>query len=215
MAVAAATAEARLVEQIRSGDQQAWQVCIERFEGRLLAFANSRLRKRADAEDVVQETFVGFLVSLPHYDPAQTPLEGFLFTICARKIIDVLRRSGRRPTLSLEGATSDGSSSQFAGRSRVASSMARSRERRGNEESVLAECLSDLIRGWKQEGELERLKCIELLLVRGLSNKTAAEKLGITEQAVANHKHFVVAKLKTAAVQARLSDTDWQALGVE
>lgn len=215
MPVAAVTADARLVEQIRSGDQQAWQVCIERYEGRLLAFANSRLRKRADAEDVVQETFVGFLVSLPHYDPEQTPLEGFLFTICARKIIDVLRRSGRRPTLSLEGATSDGSSSQLAGRSRVASSMARSRERRGNEESVLATCLSDLIRSWKTDGDFERLKCIELLLVRGLSNKGVAEKLGITEQAVANHKHFVVSKLKSSATQARLIDTDWKALGLE
>ncbi len=215
MPVAATTTEARLVEQIRAGDQQAWKVCIERFEGRLMAFAKSRLRKSADAEDVVQETFVGFLISLPHYDPDQTPLEGFLFTICARKIIDHLRRTGRRPTLSLDGAASDGSTSQLAGRSRVASSMARSRERHGTEESLLAICLQELIRTWKKAGELERLKCTELLLVRGLSNKSVAEKLGITEQAVANHKHFVVNKLKSAAGQGRLRDTDWKALGVE
>ncbi len=215
MPVATTSTEARLVEQIRSGDQQAWKVCIERFEGRLMAFARSRLRKSADAEDVVQETFVGFLISLPHYDPEQTPLEGFLFTICARKIIDHLRRTGRRPTLSIDGGDSGGSTSQLAGRSRVASSMARSRERHGTEESVLAVCLQELIRTWKNAGELERLKCTELLLVRGLSNKNVAEKLGITEQAVANHKHFVVNKLKTAAGQARLRDTDWAALGLE
>ncbi len=215
MPVATSTTESRLVEQIRAGDPLAWRVCIERFEGRLLAFARSRLRKSADAEDVVQETFVGFLISLPHYDPEQTPLEGFLFTICARKIIDLLRRTGRRPTMSLDGADSDGSTLQPAGRSRVASSMARSREQRGTEEGVLALCLSDLIRGWKKSGEFERLKCNELLMVRGLSNKTVAEKLGITEQAVANHKHFVVSKLKSAASQARLRDTDWAALGIE
>lgn len=215
MPVATSTSEIRLVEQIRSGDPQAWKQCIQKFEGRLLAFARSRLRRPADAEDVVQETFVGFLISLPHYDPDQTPLEGFLFTICARKVIDLLRRTGRRPTLSLDGADSDGSTLQPAGRSRVASSMARSRERRGTEEGILSLCLADLIDGWKQSGEFERLKCTELLLVRGLSNKTVAEKLGITEQAVANHKHFVVSKLKAAATQARLRDTDWAALGVE
>ncbi len=63
-----------------------------------------------------------------------------------------------------------------------------------------------LIDGWKANGELERLQCIELLFVLGWTNKAVAERLGISEQAVANHKHFVVAKLKEAAKKARLRD---------
>ena len=55
-----------LIERIRRGDEGAWDELIFRYEGRLLAFAESRLRRRAIAEDIVQETFVGFLTSLPN-----------------------------------------------------------------------------------------------------------------------------------------------------
>ena len=64
------------------------------------------------------------------------------------------------------------------------------------EERVLAEGLRTLIRQWLERGEFERLKCIELLFVTGLSNKDAARALSLSEQAVANHKHFVLGKLK-------------------
>ena len=52
-----------LVARIRQGDPQAWNDCIARFEGRLLAFVDSRLRNRAQSEDVVQETFLGFVIA--------------------------------------------------------------------------------------------------------------------------------------------------------
>ena len=62
-----------LVAQIRRGEPGAWEECIARFEGRLQAFVESRLGNRATSEDVVQETFLGFLISLPNYDDT-TPL---------------------------------------------------------------------------------------------------------------------------------------------
>jgi RNA polymerase sigma-70 factor (ECF subfamily) len=102
-----------------------------------------------------------------------------------------------------------------AGAARVASSLARSRERRTAEEGIIGECLRELIDRWKERGEWERLQCLELLLVRGWANKDVAARLGISEQAVANHKHFVVAKLKDAATRARAADFDPRALGLE
>ncbi len=75
-------AELELIERIRKGDQGAWEECISQFEGRLLAFVDSRLRSRATSEDVVQETFLGFLISLPNYDQ-RTKLETYLFSIAA------------------------------------------------------------------------------------------------------------------------------------
>ncbi|MGD9856187.1 MAG: RNA polymerase sigma factor, partial [Planctomycetaceae bacterium] len=133
-------ADKALVVRIRAGEADAWQECIDRYEGRLLAFVVSRLGNRATAEDVVQETFVGFLTSLPNYDE-NTPLENFLFAIAAHKLTDVLRREGRRPALPLVADDTRGSDPQIPARSRVASSMARSRERKSAEESVVAECL--------------------------------------------------------------------------
>src|SRR5438132_7445213 len=85
-----------LIQQIRAGDSQAWTQLIARYEGRLLAFAERRLRDRASSEDVVQEAFVGFLNSLPNFDDRRE-LQTYLFTITAHKITDQLRRKGRRP----------------------------------------------------------------------------------------------------------------------
>lgn len=198
-------AEKLLIDEIRSGDQQAWEQFISRYEGRLLAFVESRLRNRSVSEDVVQETFVGFLTSLPNYSES-TPVDSFLFSIAAHKLTDVLRKQGRRPTVPLMPANDDRRSVEPAGPSRRASSMMRSREDRIAEQQVVAECLSELIAGWLQNGEFERLECAELLFVLGWRNRDVATHLGITEQAVANHKFFVVSKLKDAAARAQLQD---------
>lgn len=211
--MSASHSEQHLIDRIRKGNSDAWQELIDRFEGRLLAFVNSRLRNRPASEDVVQETFMGFLVSLPNYDE-RTPLESYLFSIAAHKLTDLMRREGRRPTIPLL-LKDEEAGPEPSGRVRPASSMARSRERRVAEHHIIGNCLGDLIAGWRERAEYERLKCIELLFVGGLANKHVAERLGITEQAVANHKHFVVSKLKDAAAEARMQDFDPKALGLE
>jgi RNA polymerase sigma-70 factor (ECF subfamily) len=203
-----------LIARIRAGDEDAWAECIARFEGRLLAFVNSRLRDRAASEDVVQDTFLGFLVGLPNYDE-NTPPETFLFSIAAHKLTDVLRRNGRRPTLPLVlGNDAEGRSPELPGSDRMASSMARSRERKGMEAVVLREGLAALIEQWLEREEFERLKCIELLFVLGWPNKDAARALGISEQAVANHKHFVLARLRDWVAKSPLRGTDLADLGL-
>src|SRR5438094_1857777 len=85
-----------LVQQIRKGDSRAWETLIARYEGRLLAFVDRRLHDRAASEDVVQETFVGFLNSLPNFDESRE-LQTYLFTIASHKLTDHLRRIGRHP----------------------------------------------------------------------------------------------------------------------
>lgn len=188
-------ADKLLVERIRAGDKDAWAECIARFEGRLLAYVDSRLRDRAASEDVVQETFLGFLLGLPNYDD-QTPLDSFLFAIAAHKLTDLLRRQGRRPALPLVIGDGTDRSAEPQARTRMASSIARSREQQGTQQRTLRAALQTLIDGWRERGEFERLKCIELLFVVGWPNKDVAAHLAISEQAVANHKHFVVSKLK-------------------
>ena len=202
-----------LITRIRQGEAAAWQRLIDGYEGRLLAFATSRLKDRQLAEDVVQETFVGFLTALPNYDPT-TPLQAFLFSICAHKLTDRLRQTGRRPLLLPVAEDEIYEPASPSHRARRASSIARSREHRETEELVLADCLRKQIEAWRKGGELERLKCLELLLVRGLANKDAAAQLGIGEQTVANHKQFLIGKLREAAQAARLMTVDEAAWGV-
>jgi RNA polymerase sigma-70 factor, ECF subfamily len=184
-----------LVSRIREGDSNAWNELIARFEGRLLAFVESRTKHRGVAEDLVQETFIGFLTSLPNYDQRRS-LEGYLFSIAAHKLTDYLRREGRRPTLPLVPDTSNSSDWEPQGPGRPASSIARSRERQHLEEDALVAALSDQIDHWRSQGQWDRLKCIELLFIRGWSNKQAAELLGISEQTVANYKFESVSKIR-------------------
>src|SRR6188474_3679783 len=106
--------DALLVEAIRRGKPEAWTDLIAQYEGRLLSFVDSRLRRRAGAEDVVQETFIGFLTSLPNYDERR-PLEGYLFSIAAHKLTDSLRREGRRPALPLSAGEDSQGTWELAG----------------------------------------------------------------------------------------------------
>lgn len=197
------SADRHLLQRIRDGDEAAWQELIDCYEGRLTAFVESRLRNRTASEDVVQEAFLGFLLSLPNYDE-RTPLESWLFSIAAHKLTDYLRKTGRRPTVSFVGSESRPGASQIRGDARKASSLMRSRERIQSEEEVIEQTLRELVSGWKRAEEWERLECLELLFVLGWKNKDVAGRLNISEQAVANHKAFVMQKLKDAIGQARL-----------
>lgn len=204
-----------LVRRIRQGEPEAWQECIDQFEGRLLAFARSRLSDQSSAEDIVQETFMGFLKALPNYDE-NTPLESWLFSIAAHKLIDAMRRTGRRPTVPLIiHGSQHGPGREPTGTARAASSMMRSHEASRAEEAVVENCLQELIADFKKNAAWERLQCVELIFVLGWANKDVAHRLGITEQAVANHKFFVVSKLKDAAKAARLRNVNLEGMGLE
>lgn len=190
-----------LVQEIRAGDTDAWQRLIDRYEGRLLAFARRRLSDRSQAEDIVQETFVGFLNSLPNFDQ-ERDLQTYLFTIAAHKLTDYLRKLGRHPLQHIpdgqeffEGKTDH--------RPKV-SSMARSRERITIEEGALGTALKSIIAGWRDQGDFLRIKVLELLFVAGWSNKDVAEHLDIKDQQVANIRFAAVRKITEIIQEAGL-----------
>lgn len=186
-----------LIDRVRRAEPEAWDELISRFEGRLLAFVESRLRDRAAAEDVVQEAFIGFLTSLPNYDRSR-PLESYLFSIAAHKLTDHLRREGRRPTVPLAPSGSSQSDWDPPGRQRAASSIMRSGERKHLEEGALVRAMAEQLQHWRERGDWQKIQCLELLLVRGWANKEVALELSISEQSVANFKFDFLAKLRTA-----------------
>jgi RNA polymerase sigma-70 factor (ECF subfamily) len=192
-----------LIQQIRQGEPRAWETLISRYEGRLLAFVHRRLRDRAASEDVVQETFVGFLHSLPNYDDRRE-LQTYLFTIAAHKLTDHLRRSGRHPLRSLTDSSGDLLNQQFD-HNPGASSRARREERKELESAALERCLGQLLRSWQERGDWVRLKVLELLWVKGWPNRDAAAFLQISEQQVANYRFAAVKKLSEQIRAAGLS----------
>jgi len=198
-------ADAYLVESIRTGDSDAWQSLIDRYEGRLLAFTDSRIRNRATSEDIVQEAFVGFLISLPNYDGSR-PLESYLFSICAYKLTDHLRREGRRPSIQMHSRSEGGRQIDLSGGDRVASSIARSVERKSIEEGAVRDAIAEQIERWKGGDGWSKLKAIELLFVCGKPNKEVASLLKLTEQQIANYKSDFQLRLRSIVKRMSLDE---------
>ncbi|MFQ3651709.1 MAG: sigma-70 family RNA polymerase sigma factor [Gemmataceae bacterium] len=191
-----------LIQQIRSNNQEAWTTLMNRFRGRIFAFAYRRLQDHTLSEDVVQETFFGFLRSLPNFDEKR-PLESYLFSIASNQIINHHRKNGRNL---LHGAdTQEESLGEQAASDRTVSSHARSAERRQLEENALAESLRQLLRQWREKGDWTRLKVMELLWVKGLPNREVAQLLKLSEQQIANYRFAATRKLGEMIRNAGLS----------
>jgi len=200
-------AENVLVEQIRRGEARAWEMFIARYEGRLTAFVEHRLSNRSQVEDIVQETFIGFLNSLPNFD-GQRSLESYLYSICAYKLTDHLRRIGRRQIRSLDSGSDSQESpgEQLPGRFRVASSIARSGEQRDLEERAIVAVLEEQIGKWKSQQDWLKLICLELIVVAGKANRDVAALLNMSEQKVANYKSDFIARTKSQLSRLKFSD---------
>jgi RNA polymerase sigma-70 factor, ECF subfamily len=192
-----------IVEQIRRGDTRAWDDLIARYEGRLLAFVQRRLHDRAASEDVVQDTFVGFLNSLPNFDDRRE-LQTYLFTIASHKLTDHLRRTGRHPLQHVSDGPDDLLHRKID-EHMAASSLARNQERVELEAQALARCFGQLIQEWQENGDYVRLKVLELLFVKGWANCDVAEFLKISEQQVANFRFAALKKLGERIRTAGLS----------
>jgi RNA polymerase sigma-70 factor (ECF subfamily) len=192
-----------LIQQIRQGDPRAWETLIARYEGRLLAYVQRRLRDRAASEDVVQETFVGFLNSLPNFDERRE-LQTYLFTIASHKLTDHLRKAGRHPLKSLP-ESDDELLDQQSDHNPTASSRVRNDERQELESAALTRCLGQILRTWQEKGDYLRLKVMELLWVKGWPNREVAAFLDISEQQVANYRFAAVKKLTELVRAAGLS----------
>jgi RNA polymerase sigma factor (sigma-70 family) len=191
-----------LLEQIRRGDGEGWTALVERYQGRLLAFARGRLRQPADAEDIVQDTFFHFLKGLPAFRE-DASVETYLFTILRRKLVDHFRGKHMRLCSLQEvldsGGGSGGSSSggddtreaasRIAGDDPTPSFYARRDEQAGLDRAALAAALRALLDRLKEAGNLRDLRVIECLFYGQLRNKDVAKIAGIDEKHVALIKH--------------------------
>lgn len=191
-----------LIDRIRDGDAAAWEDLIARYEGRLLAFVHRRIHDRTASEDVVQETFVGFLNSLPNFDENRE-LQTYLFTIASHKLTDFLRRTGRHP-LQLVSEGPDDVLHQEMDSDPAASSLARSRERKQLESEAVARYFGPMLRQWQEAGDFVRVKVLELLFVKGWANCDVAKHLKVSEQQVANYRFAALKKLSERLQEAGL-----------
>ena len=183
-----------LVEHIRSGDQGAWRQLIERYQGRLLAFARARTARFADAEDLVQEAFIGFTRSLPNYDTARS-LETYLFTILRYKLYDQLR-SKRIEAINAPADDEDWWDQILPDAGETPSGAAALAEARRGQEALLADVLRRLIHELRDRRAFDDLQVIELVFYAGKRNLEVAELFEMDQKAVAGVKFRAIAKLQ-------------------
>ena len=184
-----------LVDAVRRGDQRAWQQLIERYQGRLLAFARSRLGRGPDADDAVQDTMLGFVTSLKHFDDSRS-LETYLFAILRYKIGEALTKRQRRPELPAGFDIDDDAGRIEPAHADTPSQMVRQAEATAKQVDALATVLRRLIEELRDKDKLDDLQVIELLFFVGLRNKEAADRLGRDEKAVAGVKFRALARLR-------------------
>ena len=86
-----------LLTEIQNGNPTAVDAFLQRYSGTVWGLARRTCRSAEDAEDATQEIFVEVWRSADRFDPAAGSELTFLLTIARRRLIDRLRRQGRRP----------------------------------------------------------------------------------------------------------------------
>ena len=88
-------ADTELVARARAGERAAFDLLVERYQGRLLRLARRLLRDQAEAEDVVQETFLKAYRALPRFR-GEAAFYTWLYRIAINAARNAIMNRGRR-----------------------------------------------------------------------------------------------------------------------
>jgi RNA polymerase sigma factor (sigma-70 family) len=188
-------AEQYMLDQIRRGSGEAWSQFVDRYQGRLIAFARRRVPRNADPEDVVQDAFLGFLQGLNGFRQ-QASLETFLFVILRRRLAELHR--GRRISVCSLAESDDDGAAPLAAADLTASGYVRRDEQRDAARSALADALRTLIGRMHADLALRDLQIIEMLFYAQWPNPRIAAALGLDSNYVALLKHRWLKELRHA-----------------
>jgi RNA polymerase sigma factor (sigma-70 family) len=196
-------ADRYLIDQIARGNTDAWSQLVNRYHGRMLAFARARLPRHAaagaSAEDFVQETFLRFLQSFRTYR-LESSLETFLFTILRRRMIDHFR--GRRlATCAIQDAP--GAVDDVA---HAPSWYVRRDEQTDLLEEAVAAGLKGVVRRLREEEMLDELRVIEMVFYAQMRNKDIAQLCSIDEKRVSQVKFQALAQIRKHLAAALTPD---------
>lgn len=100
-----------LVTKAQAGDPEAFRRLFEKTHQKLFGYAAARMRSRADATDLVEDTFVDLWRSLAKFDyRSDREFMAYLFLILKRKLAHYYRTNNNNETAELKdnmGATTD------------------------------------------------------------------------------------------------------------
>jgi RNA polymerase sigma-70 factor (ECF subfamily) len=151
----------RLLERCARRDPQAFQALYERAAPQLLACLMRILRRRAVAEEALQDVFVSIWERSDQYQSYRGRAMAWLVSVARYRAIDLLRRDARRPALVMDQAEL----SQVPAEEDPAGEALTARDA-----SALGHCLGQL--------ESQQRRCVELAFVEGRSHADIATVTG-------------------------------------
>ena len=90
---ALATDDITLVERVRTGDQRAFKLLVERYQRKIYSVALGMLKDKEEARDVAQEAFVKVYRYIDHFK-GDASFYTWLYRITVNICIDVMRKKG-------------------------------------------------------------------------------------------------------------------------
>jgi RNA polymerase sigma factor (sigma-70 family) len=94
-------ADEKLIALIRRGREDAFDVLVDRYRPRLLAFCRNMMRSSEDAEDVLQEVFVNAYRAM-RADDRPIQAKAWLYRIARNRCLNELRRNTAAPVESMD-----------------------------------------------------------------------------------------------------------------
>jgi RNA polymerase sigma-70 factor (ECF subfamily) len=104
-----AAAEAALVERLRAGDEAAFEALVARHYGTMLAVAQSYVKGRSVAEEVVQEAWLGVIKGLDRFE-GRSSLKTWILSI----LVNLAKTRGTREARSVPFAALAGAGDEPA-----------------------------------------------------------------------------------------------------
>lgn len=104
-----AAAEAALVERLRAGDEAAFEALVARHYGTMLAVAQSYVKGRSVAEEVVQEAWLGVIKGLDRFE-GRSSLKTWILSI----LVNLAKTRGTREARSVPFTALAGAGDELA-----------------------------------------------------------------------------------------------------
>ncbi len=196
-----------LIEEVRAGSADGFRRLVDRYGGRLKAYASRKLYGTGlDPEDAVQETFLSLVRALDQLEGVRS-LQAYLFTILRRRIADMARARGPGGTpVSIDVSESSRARPVLAADESTPSTYARRAEAVDVRRLVLADVLDTLLARLKEKKEFRHLKILELIFVHRKSQQDIAAIVKTSEPTVSRTRKSLVEELRRLVARHAQAD---------
>lgn len=166
---------------LQAHDEAEWARLNSDYFDRVYFYVKRRLSNPDVAEDVCLETFLGALKGIGRFDDRYN-IEQYLFGIARKKIVDVLRKSGREIQISDDDEDSTSFFGRVPGGGHGPDQAALQREKILRQKGALVEILKEYTAELWEAGDFKRIKTIELIFLKQWKHRRIAEFLDYPDE---------------------------------